>query len=353
VRLLQDAQHLDISSGGPLTVATVAGQQVFQGQGEVTVRPDAGRLLVGKQAIQGTELRVTATAPLRIKQKEVQCSRQEAALPGTYQGVLRVILNNDKLQVMNEVDIEDYLYGVVPAEVPASWPPEALKSQAIAARTYALYQVKHRTSWRYDLVDSQGDQVYKGLQCVTAQTNQAVDATQGLILVYQHHPIFAMYTANTGWHSAYAEDVFDQALPYLIGVPDAYSPTQPMGRWTRTYQAKDIQRQLARIGLQFGVIQDIVPQEVTPSGRIKKAKLVHSNGTQVLRARTTLKRALDLPEVLLKITHDQQTYVFEGGGFGHGVGLSQWGARAMAEEGKSARDILHFYYRNVDVQKVW
>jgi stage II sporulation protein D len=255
--------------------------------------------------------------------------------------------------VINEVDIEVYLYGVVPAEVPASWPLEALKTQAIAARTYALYQLKHRMDWRYDLVDSQGDQVYKGLHCAAEQTNQAVNATQGLILMHQRHPILAMYTSNTGWHSAYAEDVFDQALPYLIGVPDAYSPTQPMGRWKRTFTAKDIQRQLAHIGLQFGGIQDIIPQEVTPSGRIKKAKLVHSNGTQVLRARTTLRRALNLPEVLLKITRNQHTYVFEGGGFGHGVGLSQWGAKAMADEGKSAQYILQFYYRDVNLQKAW
>jgi stage II sporulation protein D len=353
VRLLQGATQLDFSSSGPMTVATIAGQQVFQGQGEVAVRPAAGRMVVGKQTIQSTELRITAQTPLRIKQKDVQCSHQEPLLPGAYPGVLHIILHDDRLQVINEVDIETYLYGVVPAEVPASWPLEALKTQAIAARTYALYQVKHRMDWRYDLVDSQGDQVYKGLNCLAEQTNQAVDATQGMLLMHQQHPILAMYTSNAGWHSAYAEDVFDQALPYLIGVPDAYSPTQPMGRWTRTYTAKDIQRQLAQIGLKFGTIQDIVPQEVTPSGRIKKAKLVHSNGTQVLRARTTLKRALDLPEVLLKITHDEQIYVFEGGGFGHGVGLSQWGARAMAGEGKSAQDILHFYYRNVDVQKAW
>jgi stage II sporulation protein D len=354
VRLLPATQHLDIRSSGQLTVATIAGQQVFQGEGQVTMQPDAGRIIVGKQAIQATELRITAKAPLHIKQKEVQCSRRESRSPAAYQGALRIVLHNGKLQVINEVDIEEYLYGVVPAEVPASWPPEALKTQAIAARTYALYQVKHRTNWRYDLVDSEGDQVYKGLQCAAEQTNQAVDVTQGMILIHKQFPILAMYTSNTGWHSASAtEYLLNKALPYLIGVPDAYSPTQPMGQWTRTYEAKNIQRQLAKIRLPVAAIQDIIPQEITPSGRIKKVKLIHRNGTQVLPARPTLMRALQLPEVLVQITRDQHTYVFEGGGFGHGVGLSQWGAKAMADEGKSARDILQFYYRNVDVQKVW
>jgi stage II sporulation protein D len=162
-----------------------------------------------------------------------------------------------------------------------------------------------------------------------------------------------MFTSNTGWHSANVEHVFDQALPYLIGVPDPFSPTQPLGRWRRTHRAEEIRQKLAQIGLHVEAIQDIRSQEVTASGRVKKVALVHDNGTRILRVRTTLRRALELPEVLLQITRQQQTFVFDGGGFGHGVGLSQWGAKDMATKGKSARDILQFYYHQVSLEKAW
>jgi stage II sporulation protein D len=353
VRLLKATKQLDIRSRGRLTVATIAGQPIFEGQGDVTLRPRDGHIWVGQRSSKARELQITATAPVVVAQKNVQCGSKQAAAPGSYRGDLRVFLHNGTLQVINEVNIEAYLYGVVPVEVSASWPVEALKTQAIAARTYALYQAQHRKNWRHDLVDSQGDQVYKGLRCETTRTTGAVDATQGTILVHQQRPILAMYTSNAGWHSAHVEDVFDQALPYLVGVPDAYSPTQPMGRWKRVHEAEEIQRKLAQIGIRVEAIQDIIPQQVTPSGRIKKAALVHRHGNHVVRARTTLRRALNLPEILLKITRQDQTFTFEGGGFGHGVGLSQWGAKAMAAEGKSAQDILQFYYHDVNLKKMW
>jgi stage II sporulation protein D len=162
-----------------------------------------------------------------------------------------------------------------------------------------------------------------------------------------------MYSANTGHHSASVEHVFAKSLAYLVGVSDPYSPTQPMGQWTRTHQEQEIRSKLADIGLRFDSIRDLRPVDVTPSGRITKIAVVHDKGSQVIRARTTLRRVLNLPEVLLKISQKDHSFTFEGSGFGHGVGYSQWGAKAMAADGKAAQDILHFYYRNVTLRRVW
>jgi stage II sporulation protein D len=331
----------------------VGGESLAQGQNEVLLRPGRDGIVVGKRSTTAREVRITAATPVTLVSRTIRCFRRDQEAPGVYRGSMRVFLDEGHLRVVNEIDIEHYLYGVVPAEVPSSWPPEALKALAIAARTYALYQAKHRSDWTYDLVDSDGDQVYRGRRCETKRTNRAVDATRGMLLIHAQRPILAMYTSNTGWHSASARHIFDTTLPYLTGVQDPYSPTQPMGRWRRTHDAQEIRQKLQKIGLRFGTIQDIVPQAVTPSGRITKVKLVSSRGTKVLRARSTIRRALDLPEVLLNITRQEQTYIFEGGGFGHGVGLSQWGAKEMASKGKSAPDILRFYYRNVRVERVW
>jgi stage II sporulation protein D len=353
VRLIKSTKRVVIRGTQTLKVTTVGGRSVSHGQREVELRAGRGGIVVGKKSTKARELRITAATPVTLVSRKIRCYRRDKEAPGVYRGILRVFLHGGQLRVVNEVDIEHYLYGVVPAEVPSSWPPEALKALAIAARTYALYQAKHRSDWTYDLVDSDGDQVYRGTRCETKRTNRAVDATRGMLLIHARRPILAMYTANTGWHSASASHVFGTKLPYLTGVKDPYSPTQPMGRWKRTHQAKEIQQKLRKIGLRFGTIKNILPAAVTPSGRITRIKLVSSRGTKILRARSTIRRALDLPEVLLNITRRKQTYVFEGGGFGHGVGLSQWGAKDMASKGKSARDILHFYYRNVRVERLW
>ena len=355
VRLLKGVKRLDVRSTAPLIVTAGAVRTVHQGP--VTLQPGAGHILVQQQSSRVRELYVTAAAPLRVTQKNIRCGRRQAASAGLYRGGLRVSLQDGKLRVVNDVDIESYLYGVVPAEVPGNWPLEALKAQAIAARTYAVYQSQHRQSWGFDVVDNQGDQVYKGVRCEAEPTTRAVDTTRGTILVHHdrpNRPILAMYTSNTGWHSASVGHIFSQPLPYLVGVRDPYSPTQPMGRWRRTHRAADVRHKLASlIRERVEAIEDIRPQEVTPSGRIKKVALVHADGRRVLRTRTTLKRALKLPDILVGITRQGDSFVFNGGGFGHGVGLSQWGAKAMAEAGKSVDEIVRFYYRGVRSKQVW
>jgi stage II sporulation protein D len=353
VRLLKAVNRILLSSTGSLAVSTPDGRVLRRPTGKVSFYPGRNAIHIGKTSLGVRDIRITSSAPLTLYSRAIRCQRHQPVQAGLYRGSLRIFLLKGKLRAVNEVDIEPYLYGVVPVEVPASWPFEALKSQAIAARTYALYQSEHRRHWGHDLVDKAGDQVYKGMRCEQARSTQAVDATRGMLLVHRRQPILAMFTSNTGWHSDSVGHIFGTSLPYLVGVPDPYSPTQPMGKWRRTYSADEVRRKLAGIGLSFGVITDIRPQQVTPSGRVTQVQLVHPQGSHTLRARTTLRRALDLPDVLLQISRREQTFVFEGGGFGHGVGLSQWGAKRMAEAGKTAPEILHFYYDHIDLHKVW
>ena len=354
VRLLKGADRLVLGSAAKLDVVTQQGRTVYRSQGPVTLQAGLGDILVQQQSSHSRTLRITSTTPIKVAQKSVRCGGQQAASPGLYRGALQVSLKGGSLLVVNQVDVEAYLYGVVPAEAPSSWPQEALKAQAIAARTYALYQSQHRRKWQFDVVDNHGDQVYKGVPCEAETATRAVKATRGRVLVHQDRPILAMYTSNTGWHSAHAEHIFSQRLPYLVGVKDPYSPTQPMGHWRRTYKAVEVRNKLADLVRgRVDAIEDIHPEEVTPSGRIKKVLLVHADHNRVLRTRTTLKRALGLPDILMGITRQGDSLVFEGGGFGHGVGLSQWGAKAMAEQGKNVKDILQFYYRGAQLKQVW
>ncbi len=266
-----------------------------------------------------------------------------------YRGRITLRADGNTLVIVNHVGMEEYLYGVVTKESVPSWPAEALKAQAIASRTYALYQVQHRRDRAYDMVDDEGSQVYGGVEGESAPGRRAVDETRGMVLAYRDRPILAMFTANTGWHTGDPKFVFSQAVPYLTAVPDPYSPGEQLGRWTRTYPAAEVQRALAAIGVRLGPIRAIRPQVTCPSGRIIRVAIEDDQGAHVMRTRPTLGRALKLPEILLNIERDGDRFVFAGGGFGHGVGYSQWGGKHMASKGFAVKDILAFYYRGAQL----
>ncbi|RJR18805.1 MAG: SpoIID/LytB domain-containing protein [Desulfobacteraceae bacterium] len=257
-----------------------------------------------------------------------------------------------KLMVINLVDMEDYLLSVVPSESYASWPLETLKAQAVAARTYAYYQKLHRENMDYDLVDDEGDQAYKGMEREQARSSQAVMESTGEILMHQARPILAMFSANSGGYTADAKAVFNLNKTYLSARPDPESLKGKMAYWTREFSTSDIETSLGRIGITARGIRQIEPAEKGPSGRIVKVRIRSSSNDKVFRTRTTLGRALKLPEILLEIKNQDGRYVFEGRGWGHGVGYSQWGSAIMGKD-TSYRDILAFYYPGTTLEKKW
>ncbi len=270
-----------------------------------------------------------------------------------YRGRITVRATAGTLQIVNHVGLEEYLYGVVTKESVASWPAEALKAQAIASRTYALYQAQHEQHRDYDMVDDEGSQVYGGVEGESPPGQRAVDDTRNIVLAYHGRPIYAMFTSNVGWSSADAKCIFDQKLDYLVAQADPYSPDQPMGRWTKTYTAGEIRRAMAAIAEdhKLGPIRAIRPvaAAICPPGRLTRVEIDDDRGSHSMRTRATLGRALNLPEILLDVRQNGEQFTFVGGGFGHGVGLSQWGAKAMADKGHAAKDILAFYYRGAEV----
>ena len=266
---------------------------------------------------------------------------------------MRILLKDNKIEVINYVNIEEYLYGVVPSESPSSWHIEALKAQAIAARTYVIYQMAHSKEREYDVMDDERSQVYGGVKAEKVSSTNAVNATMGQVLAYKGKPIYAMFTASSGWHTADPKDIFNQPLPYLQGFPDEYSKGERHGQWIVKKDRDEIEKGLKAIGINISGITDIKPDVVDKSGRIIKVLISYEGGSKVLRTRTTLRRATDMMEILFGIEKDGDTYIFKGGGFGHGVGMSQWGAKDMAEKGKTAEEILSFYYRGAELKKMW
>jgi stage II sporulation protein D len=256
-----------------------------------------------------------------------------------YRGNLLAVWQNGQILFINRVWLEDYLLGVVPSEVPASFPAAVLQAQAILARTFALYRLN--PSGLYDLCASERCQVYLGRAAEEAPQSDAVYTTRGLIVSYNQKPITAVYHADSGGYTAAASEVWGQSYPYLLAKPDPYSQS-PGGTWTRTLTPSGVAAALANLGISVGAVQALQTLQYSESGRPSSLRVVGSARTLNLDSTgaTKLLRGLGMPSTRVQINGWQVL----GQGNGHGVGMSQWGARGLALQGWDFRQILGYYY---------
>lgn len=257
-----------------------------------------------------------------------------------YRGRVLLTRQGGGITAVNYVDIEDYLYSVVGAEAVPSWPQEALKAQAVAARTYALYKRNTSKNSVFDLDTTTATQVYKGLGSEYTTTHQAVKATNGQIMTYNNQPILAVFHSSSGGHTENVEDIWTSPLPYLRGVVD-YDQTAPVFQWNKTISPSSI----SRIAGGVGNVRALVPQKTTPQGRIVTMQVVGDRSTKTV-AGSDLRSALDLRSTLFRVSPAGKGLQVSGRGFGHGLGLSQWGTYYLAQNGVNYRQILGHYYQN-------
>ncbi|WCK53618.1 SpoIID/LytB domain-containing protein [Aneurinibacillus sp. Ricciae_BoGa-3] len=312
---------------------------------------------------------------------------------------------NSSIVPINIISVENYLKGVVPTEMSDSWELEALKAQAVAARTYAISEMKSVKGDGY-INDTVKYQAYQGVNIEGDHANQAVDSTQGQVLTYSGNLISALYSASNGGYTEASENVWSgNGAPYLIEKQDPYdAKISPHMGWTVTLSAADIAKKLAAANLSVGTVQNVQLLSSYPSQRVADLAVVGDKGTQHIskdRARTvfglksalytittqgaqpaapakvaikgktgTVQKALTGLRVytaqgLKNVTsagsvvqgaNQRMAYAsqpaagnvvsvtFTGSGWGHGVGMSQWGAREMAKEDKNYLDITAFYY---------
>lgn len=258
-----------------------------------------------------------------------------------YRGETQLIYDGSDLTVINQVNVEDYLYSVVGGEMVASWPLEALKAQAVAARSYALHKQQHASNRLYDLKSTTASQVYKGITSETPRTVEAVNSTQGQVLTHGGQPILAVFHSSSGGHTENVEDIWHRPLPYLRGVVD-YDQTAPVYQWEKIISNAEMARRLGNLG----TIRSLIPQQTTPQGRLLKLKVVGDRATKTISG-NEFRKALDLRSTLLQVNPTPQGFLISGRGFGHGVGLSQWGAYYLAQQGANYRQILGHYYKQV------
>lgn len=187
--------------------------------------------------------------------------------------------HSKKLNIINIIDIEEYLYGVLKKEISPKWPEETLKAQAIAARTFAIFNINKYIEKGYNLDASTNSQAYGGLNDEELLTNKAVDATRGKIMVYNKEPINAVYHSDSGGYTANSEDVWGSILPYLRGVKSTFeelvSPTHH--HWEYTISEKELIQKLSKIGYDLDSITDIKLNKKEKSGRVSQLGFISSD----------------------------------------------------------------------------
>ncbi len=305
------------------------------------------------------------------------------------------------LTVINYISLDDYLYGVLPKEMSGSWPLEALKAQAIAARNFAVASMGKHSEHGFDICSTTDCQVYGGHSVEKPRSNQAVDESSGKLLKYNGKIVQAYYHSNSGGQTENIENIWTSSLPYIVGVHDPYSVGSPNTDWELSYTLKEIENILSKKGYSIGTLKDVRIEEVSENGRVQKLVFIGSAGkaelikekSRALFGYTTLKSMWfelgNKPMVTVvsrssysrtdlstanyvtangiessnnnsfvvtdgqntdKLSFSSDKVVFRGHGFGHGLGMSQWGAKVMAESGFDYEQILTHYYKNTIIE---
>lgn len=332
-----------------------------------------------------------------------------------YRGEIEVRRFSDSdMTVINTLNIEEYLYGVVPAEIESYSPIEALKAQAVAARTYTYLNMGKNKKWDFDLNNTVDNQVYAGFDSEQATTNQAVDDTKGKKILYNGSLASVFYFSSSGGMTEDNINVWGTDLPYLKSVLDPYEAGNSYNySWSRTFTAADIKRKLFTSGVDIGDIVSMTVEEYSPAGRVNKLKITGTNGSityqrenirmilgengylpsrmftinsggasstgnnlvsvvsaegqssvnvygtkaissmgtsEVLSANGPLKVVGADNSAIISGTVQSGTFVLIGKGWGHGVGMSQEGAKGFAKIGYTYDKILMHYFNGVTVE---
>lgn len=314
---------------------------------------------------------------------------------------------NSDMTAINVVSLEEYLYGVVPAEMPASWNIEALKAQAVVSRTYAAKNIGRYGSYGFDLTDDVYSQVYKGYDGENPLTNKAVDETKGIVAIYQGSLIDALFHSHSGGYTEDNNNYFSADVPYLKGVEDKYvfGYNSADDSWTVTCTKEQIKDELLKRGQNIGDVQDVKVTDKSWTGRAITVTIYGTNGTYTL-SKGQIRSFFGTKSTMLTITGNgsdefdafaqsasadsikislkniniasangifkfsgntiyvigqngatqinptttaSNVYTINGSGYGHGVGLSQYGARGLADHGYNYIAILKYYYKGIDI----
>ncbi|MBX3334310.1 MAG: SpoIID/LytB domain-containing protein [Nitrospira sp.] len=356
VLLARDVQQLEIASSQTIVV-TDDQQETRPYRTAVRVEMRGRSMFLNGTLVVADRLIVRARShdlDLLLPSKGNRTSQQASSGKDAMQvsGAIQLLRRGKSLLVVNHVDLEEYVKGVVPAEVNATWHLEMLKVQAVAARTYALYQQMLSPTRSYDVVAGIQDQVYRGRQGIDARVALAVESTRGLVVTYQGAPIYAAFSSTAAGVTEDAMNVWSKDLPYLKGVECPFDVASPFYQWKVSVQLDTLEKKLRKQGFMLGTISAISPLTHSRAGRVATLKILHSDGELIIRGED-LRKVVGytvVPSTQFTIESIGDDLVLVGYGAGHAVGLCQWGAKELAELGYSFASILNYYYPGTELR---
>lgn len=289
-----------------------------------------------------------------------------------FRGKAEVHLGRGKgVDVVNVLDVEDYLRGVLPKEVPVTipqaiavtlptdwpkeWPREALRAQAVVSRSFALFHAGRKTARPWHMEATIMSQVYGGLDAEDPRADAAVAFTRGRFLAYKGGPAMATFHANSGGYTAANESIWEVPYPYLRAVEDLHSRFLAGYEWETLLTPAEIAEALNARGFAVPPPREVRPEGVGADGRAARVVLAYAGGETALSAHA-FRMAVGSTRVRstrFAVEPAEEGFRLKGYGYGHGVGLSQWGAYKLARDGRNYLEILNFFYEGLPVRRAW
>lgn len=346
VAISQDATYLSLKINGFCEVLDGLNEAVlYRGKDlKTTVTTYKGGILMADKSFTTSRLLIKAA------------SSQPIVINGRFfNGDINLIKkDNGSLLVINRIDLEDYVKGILYHESSHYWPLEALQAQAVVSRTYALYQMQENKLKDFDATSDIYSQVYGGKTSERFRTNEAVDNTRGQVITYDNKIIPAYFHATCGGHTEDASLLWNIDIPALKGVICVFCKDSPHFKWHHTLSLGEIEKKLSDGGYNIKNIQAINILGKDKSGRITDLNIMALEKNIKISAKDF--RNIIGPNLIRStnfqlnlVDHDA---VFQGLGWGHGVGLCQWGAYFMAKQGYSYKNILKYYYPGTNVSSI-
>jgi stage II sporulation protein D len=346
VAVFQDLNKVNLESSELLSVKQVEDNSIIidklQAKNTLIKSTNTGFNIAGKD-INSTRIEIIAD------------NSGEISLDGRrFRGAIRLIKKDgSSFFVVNFVDLEDYIRGVLYHEISHLWPFETIKAQTVIVRTFALTQIENNKNKEFDLTNNIYSQMYGGRTSERFRTNQAIDKTQGEVLTFNGKIFPTYYHATCAGRTEDANNLWDIDLPPLRGIICSYCKESPHFKWSSSLELKKIEAKLKAAHFKVGNIEDIQISLCSNAHRILKLEIVSDTGELSISGKD-FREALG-PNILrssnftLEIKHGQAQ--FSGFGWGHGVGMCQWGAYFMGKKGFSYKEILEFYYPGAKIKK--
>jgi len=347
VAIIEDKASVDLSLKGKYAILALdSGKTLREGpflNGKVTA--GAGGLLIGGRAIGAAGIRIVV-----LKDSNIYIGSKR------FRGNIDIIRkDNGKLLVINNIDLDQYLYGVLYHEVSHRWPAECLKAQAITARTFALQQVRQSKLQPYDLRCDIYSQVYGGRSGEKWSTTHAVDATRGKVLTYNGDIFTTYYHATCAGYTEDAANLWNIDIAPLKGVPCNFCGMSKHYRWTKEIPLVQIKAKLIGAGNKIGNISGIKVLSRNKSGRNDKLEITDDTGASLVITGKDFRQVFG-PNEIRSTKFDARikgaNLELNGMGWGHGAGMCQWGAYGMSLKGKKCAEILKYYYPGTEITTI-